>query len=186
MIFLEHNTTGDGLVTALQLAATLKQENKPLSELVKVMERYPQVLENVVVADRAGLAVSASVADAIHEAETELGDSGRILVRASGTEPLVRVMVEAADASAGPRRGGSRRRHRADRAWLMPDETGERAMSETRVEFTNGSLGAPELAAAFSAFPADVTFVDADGIVRYFSEYRIFSRPESCLGRARA
>ena len=97
VIFLEHNTTGDGLVTALQLAATLKKDGRPLSELVKVMERYPQVLENVVVADRAGLAVSASIADAIHEAERELGDSGRILVRASGTEPLVRVMVEAAD-----------------------------------------------------------------------------------------
>ena len=55
-------------------------------------------------------------------------------------------------------------------------------MGETRVEFVNGSLGAIELAAAFSAFPADVTFVDAEGLVRYFSEYRIFSRPESCLG----
>ncbi len=64
VIFLEHNTTGDGLVTALQLAATLKRDGRPLSELVKVMERYPQVLENVVVADRAGLAVSASIADA--------------------------------------------------------------------------------------------------------------------------
>jgi phosphoglucosamine mutase len=63
------------------------------------MERYPQVLENVHVSDRAGLAVSAAIADAVHAAEAELGEAGRVLVRASGTEPLVRVMVEAADES---------------------------------------------------------------------------------------
>jgi phosphoglucosamine mutase len=97
IIFLEHGTTGDGLVTAVQLARVMKREGKPLSELVRVMERYPQVLENVHVRDRAGLAVSAAIADAVHHAEAELGSSGRVLVRASGTEPLVRVMVEAAD-----------------------------------------------------------------------------------------
>jgi phosphoglucosamine mutase len=99
VIFLEHNTTGDGLVTALQLAHVMKSQGRPLSELVRIMERYPQVLENVHVSDRAGLAVSAAIADAVHAAEAELGEAGRVLVRASGTEPLVRVMVEAADES---------------------------------------------------------------------------------------
>jgi len=97
IIFLEHNTTGDGLVTALQLACSVKRERRPLSELVKVMTRYPQVMVNVPVADKTGLAVSAAIGDAIHRAEAELGDNGRVLVRASGTEPLVRVMAEAAD-----------------------------------------------------------------------------------------
>jgi phosphoglucosamine mutase len=95
IIFLDHNTTGDGLVTAIQLASIVKQEGRPLSELVTVMERYPQVLVNVPVADKAGVQASAAIAAAIHQAEAELGDSGRILVRASGTEPLVRVMAEA-------------------------------------------------------------------------------------------
>lgn len=98
IIFLEHNTTGDGLVTALQLASIVKRSGRPLSELVTVMTRYPQVLVNVPVADKAGLVTSAAVSEAIHAAESELGDSGRVLVRASGTEPLVRVMAEAADA----------------------------------------------------------------------------------------
>lgn len=97
VIFLEHNTTGDGLVTALQLAAVMKQRDLPLSELRKVMHRYPQVLQNVHVADKALLATSAVLAAAVEAAEEELGDDGRVLVRASGTEPLVRVMVEAAD-----------------------------------------------------------------------------------------
>jgi phosphoglucosamine mutase len=84
-------------VTALQLAAVMQETGKPLSELRCVMRRYPQVLVNVPVADKARLASSAAIADAIHAAEDELGDSGRVLVRPSGTEPLVRVMAEAAD-----------------------------------------------------------------------------------------
>ncbi|MDO8879288.1 MAG: phosphoglucosamine mutase [Coriobacteriia bacterium] len=97
VIFLDHATTGDGLVTALQLASTIKRTGRPLSELARVMTRYPQVLENVRVADRGMLSGSAAVADAVLAAETELGETGRVLVRSSGTEPLVRVMVEAAD-----------------------------------------------------------------------------------------
>lgn len=97
IIFLEHNTTGDGLVTALHLAAVMQETGLPLSELRRVMRRYPQVLVNVPVADRARLATSAAIADAIRDAEDELGDTGRVLVRPSGTEPLVRVMAEAAD-----------------------------------------------------------------------------------------
>ena len=97
VIFLEHNTTGDGLVTALQLAEAIRTTGKPLSELTQVMTRYPQVLVNVHVADKTRLVTSAAISAAIHAAEDALGDSGRVLVRASGTEPLVRVMAEAAD-----------------------------------------------------------------------------------------
>jgi phosphoglucosamine mutase len=98
IIFLEHNTTGDGLVTALHLAAVMKQTGKPVSELRQVMRRFPQVLVNVPVADKARLATSAVLTDAVREVEAELGESGRVLVRASGTEPLERVMAEASDA----------------------------------------------------------------------------------------
>lgn len=95
VIFLDHNTTGDGLVTALQLAAIMRETGKPLSELRRVMRHYPQVLVNVQVADRTRLGTDQGVLDAITDAERELGDRGRVLVRASGTEPLVRVMAEA-------------------------------------------------------------------------------------------
>jgi phosphoglucosamine mutase len=95
IIFMEQNTTGDGLVTALKLAGVMKATGKPLSELSAVMRRYPQVLRNVRVADKSLLATSAKLSDAIHDAEQALGDTGRVLVRASGTEPLVRVMAEA-------------------------------------------------------------------------------------------
>ncbi len=98
IIFLDHNTTGDGLVTALQLASVVKESGSALSELTRVMTRYPQVLVNVEVADKARLATSAAISSAVHAAEQELGDAGRVLVRASGTEPLVRVMAEAEEA----------------------------------------------------------------------------------------
>jgi phosphoglucosamine mutase len=97
IIFLEHNTTGDGLVTALQLASVMRQTGRTLSDLRTVMHRFPQVLVNVRVADKTRLGTNAAIALAVREIEAELGDSGRVLVRASGTEPLVRVMAEAAD-----------------------------------------------------------------------------------------
>jgi phosphoglucosamine mutase len=100
VIFMEHNTTGDGLITALQVAAAVKRSGRPLSELRGVMTRYPQVLVNVPVKDKGRLGASSAVAAAVHRAEEELGESGRVLVRASGTEPLVRVMAEAADGDA--------------------------------------------------------------------------------------
>jgi len=103
IIFLEHNTTGDGLVTALHLAAVMQETGLPLSELRRVMRRYPQVLVNVPVADKARLATSAAISEAIQAAEKELGDSGRVLVRPSGTEPLVRVMAEASDEASASR-----------------------------------------------------------------------------------
>lgn len=100
IIFLEHNTTGDGLTTALQIAAAIKRSGSPLSQLRTVMTRYPQVLVNVPVKDKGRLGASSAVATAISEAEEALGGSGRVLVRASGTEPLVRVMAEASEESA--------------------------------------------------------------------------------------
>lgn len=100
MILLDHNTTGDGLMTACQFIAAVIRSGKPVSEAVKVMERYPQALVNVRVRDKHALAGNEAVRREIEAVESELGDTGRVLVRTSGTEPLVRVMVEAADAGA--------------------------------------------------------------------------------------
>ncbi|ATY09422.1 phosphoglucosamine mutase [Amycolatopsis sp. AA4] len=90
-----HATTGDGLLTALRLMARMAATGKPLAELASVMNRLPQVLVNVPVADKAAVAGSAEVRDAVGEVEAELGEEGRVLLRPSGTEQLVRVMVEA-------------------------------------------------------------------------------------------
>ena len=88
-------TTGDGLLTALRLMSRVAETGKPLAELASVMRRLPQVLVNVRVADKAAVAGSPAVRDAVEAVEAELGDSGRVLLRPSGTEQLVRVMVEA-------------------------------------------------------------------------------------------
>ncbi|WP_409183467.1 phosphoglucosamine mutase [Amycolatopsis sp. VS8301801F10] len=90
-----HATTGDGLLTAMRLMARMAATGKPLAELAAVMNRLPQVLVNVPVADKAAVADSAEVRDAVGEVEAELGEEGRVLLRPSGTEQLVRVMVEA-------------------------------------------------------------------------------------------
>lgn len=95
MILLEHNSTGDGLMTAVQFLAAVKRSGKPLAEAVSVMERYPQVLINVRVADKEAAMHDAGVEAAVAAAEEAMGDSGRVLLRPSGTEPVVRVMVEA-------------------------------------------------------------------------------------------
>jgi phosphoglucosamine mutase len=93
VVLLEHASTGDGLLTALHLLAAVAASGSSLATLAGVVQRLPQVLVNVAVADRdAALEAMAAV---IAEVERELGDDGRVLVRASGTEPLVRVMVEA-------------------------------------------------------------------------------------------
>ncbi|MDJ0922934.1 MAG: phosphoglucosamine mutase [Acidimicrobiia bacterium] len=94
-IIFYRGTTGDGLRTAIRLAEVMAATGQPLTELRKVITEYPQVLHNVEVADKAKLADSVDVWGAVADAERSLGDDGRILVRASGTEPLVRVMVEA-------------------------------------------------------------------------------------------
>ena len=87
--------TGDGLLTALQLMSVMASSKKSLANLAEVMERFPQTLINIEDVDKSKLATSKALAIAISEYESKLGTSGRILVRASGTEPLVRVMVEA-------------------------------------------------------------------------------------------
>ncbi|ACU40362.1 phosphoglucosamine mutase [Actinosynnema pretiosum subsp. pretiosum] len=90
-----HATTGDGLLTALRLMARVASTGKPLADLAGVMRRLPQVLLNVVVSDKATVAAAPSVAEAVAAVTEELGDTGRVLLRPSGTEQLVRVMVEA-------------------------------------------------------------------------------------------
>lgn len=96
MIFLCHNSTGDGLVTACQFLSACVRHGRPVSETTSVMKRFPQELINVQVRDKAAALEDDVIAAAIRKSEEELGSSGRILVRPSGTEPLVRVMVEAA------------------------------------------------------------------------------------------
>lgn len=95
VIMRDHANTGDGLLTALQLLAEVKRSGQTLQELSHVMVRFPQVLINVKNVAKERLASSTAIADAVKAAETELSSNGRVLLRASGTEPLVRVMVEA-------------------------------------------------------------------------------------------
>jgi phosphoglucosamine mutase len=95
VIMSEFSTTGDGTLTALHLAAQIVAIGKPLSQLASVMTRFPQVLINVAGVDRTRTNLDHEVVQAVGNAESELGDLGRVLLRPSGTEPLVRVMVEA-------------------------------------------------------------------------------------------
>ncbi len=97
IIFLDHNTTGDGILTALQLLAVMKESGRPLEDLAKQMERIPQLMENVTVSDKSRVMDSPLLAKAIEEEEQKLNRTGRILVRPSGTEPLIRVMAEGRD-----------------------------------------------------------------------------------------
>ncbi len=97
VIMTEFATTGDGILTGLHLVAEIARTGKSLKELASVMTVFPQVMINVRGVDHQNLAKSAGVATAVTEAEAELGDTGRVLLRPSGTEPMVRVMVEAAD-----------------------------------------------------------------------------------------
>ncbi|WAH37432.1 phosphoglucosamine mutase [Alicyclobacillus dauci] len=94
IIFLDHTTTGDGILTAVQLVNVLVKTGKPLSELRKIMTRYPQILENVRVSDKHAWRDNEPIQAALAAGEAVLGNSGRVLVRESGTEPIVRVMVE--------------------------------------------------------------------------------------------
>ncbi|MBI3597161.1 MAG: phosphoglucosamine mutase [Nitrospirae bacterium] len=94
LIFLDYNTTGDGLITAVQVLALMKTTGKPLSELAKVMTNFPQVLVNVRVKERHDLSTLPKVKQQIEKLEKKLDGSGRLLVRYSGTEPVVRIMIE--------------------------------------------------------------------------------------------
>lgn len=95
IIFLDHSTTGDGMLSALQLVNIMKETGKPLSELAAEMTIFPQVLKNVAVTDKQKALDHPKIIEEINKVEEELGNLGRVLVRPSGTEPLVRVMVEA-------------------------------------------------------------------------------------------
>jgi phosphoglucosamine mutase len=97
IIMLDYNTTGDGILTALQLLQVVRETGATLQELAAQMEKLPQLLENVRVTDREKVMGSPELARVIREQEERLGGQGRILVRPSGTEPLVRVMVEGRD-----------------------------------------------------------------------------------------
>ncbi len=99
IIFLDYNTTGDGILTALQLVATVKEENKSLSELAQIMTSYPQVLVNARVTgpDKNAYLKDAEIMAEINRIEEKLAGEGRVLIRPSGTEPLVRVMLEGKD-----------------------------------------------------------------------------------------
>jgi len=99
VIFLDDNTTGDGLITALRLLAAVRKAGKPLHDLAAGMPVYPQLLRNVRVQSVAGWQDDAEIASAIRTAEERLKGVGRLVVRASGTEPLIRVMAEAKDAA---------------------------------------------------------------------------------------
>ncbi len=97
VIMSEHATTGDGLLTGLHIVAEMARQNKTMAELASIMTVYPQVLVNVRGVDRTRVATDEELQRSVEEVRAELGDTGRVLLRASGTEPLVRVMVEAAD-----------------------------------------------------------------------------------------
>jgi len=103
IIMLDHATTGDGMLTGLHLLAETARQGRPLAELASVMTRYPQVLINVPGVDKKRVTSSPALTDAVTAAVAELGDAGRVLVRPSGTEPAVRVMVEAEDAGQADR-----------------------------------------------------------------------------------
>ncbi|MEQ1627460.1 MAG: phosphoglucosamine mutase [Nitrospira sp.] len=93
-IFLDHNTTGDGLISALQMISLMKRTGKPLSELAQAMSAVPQILLNIKVKQKPKLESVPDIDRAIRESERRLNGSGRVLVRYSGTEPLLRIMVE--------------------------------------------------------------------------------------------
>ena len=97
LIFLKHNTTGDGILGALQLLVAMKKKERPLSEMTHIMEPFPQVLKNIRTEKKVAVDQLAGFSEKIAAMEKSLGTSGRILVRPSGTEPVIRVMVEGED-----------------------------------------------------------------------------------------
>lgn len=97
IVFMDYGTTGDGLLAGLQLLRIMRQTNKPISELARLLNPYPQVLLNVPVAEKKAFAEMPAIMQAVQTAEEALGSRGRVLLRYSGTEPLARVMVEGED-----------------------------------------------------------------------------------------
>jgi phosphoglucosamine mutase len=97
LIFMDHITTGDGILAALQVLAVMIKKQQPLSELACIMESYPQVLKNIRTREKIEVRQIPGFAGKVSQMEKKLGDTGRILVRPSGTEPVIRVMVEGRD-----------------------------------------------------------------------------------------
>ena len=95
VVFLDYNTTGDGLLTAIQLMHVMKATGKKLSELASEVTIYPQELVNIRVTNKNGVMDIPAVKEVIEQVEADMGGNGRILVRPSGTEPLLRIMAEA-------------------------------------------------------------------------------------------
>jgi phosphoglucosamine mutase len=95
IVFLDYNTTGDGLLSGIQLMSVMKETGKTLSELTSEIEEYPQKLVNIKVSDKNGAMDVPAIKAVIEEVEQEMSGDGRVLVRPSGTEPLLRVMAEA-------------------------------------------------------------------------------------------
>jgi phosphoglucosamine mutase len=100
ILMLDRTTTGDGLLTAVRLAAIARHTGRKVSELASVMRKYPQGQRAVKVSNKGGLQADGPIRDAVAKAEAGLEGKGRVFVRASGTEPVVRVMVEAAEQEA--------------------------------------------------------------------------------------
>jgi len=94
IIFYDHNTTGDGIITSLQLLALMKKTGRRLSDLASSMVRLPQILINVKIKEKADLDSIDAVSKKVKDVNKRLGDTGRLLIRYSGTEPLVRIMIE--------------------------------------------------------------------------------------------
>ena len=99
IIFLDHNTTGDGLLTGLQVLAIMRRKGRPLSELIADVERFPQVLINLRVSERQPIEQIPSVCEVVQRVEKDLDGRGRVVIRYSGTEPKARIMVEGEDES---------------------------------------------------------------------------------------
>jgi phosphoglucosamine mutase len=97
MLCLDRTTTGDAMISALQVLAVMQQTGKPLAELAAPMTKYPQVMENVRLAHKLDIDSSAPIQRAVHNAQTRLAGNGRVVLRPSGTEPVIRVMVEGRD-----------------------------------------------------------------------------------------
>jgi len=103
LLCLDRTTTGDGLVSALEVLAVMKRTGRPLAELVAGMPKFPQVMINVRVKERIDPSQSRVIRDAVRRVEEGLGATGRVVLRASGTEPMIRVMIEAADEAVASR-----------------------------------------------------------------------------------
>jgi phosphoglucosamine mutase len=97
VLYLDHTTTGDGLITALAILAVMRSRDQPLSKLAQVMQKFPQVLINIPVREKRDLDEMASVQSAVQRVEQALGGRGRVYIRYSGTEALARVIVEGQD-----------------------------------------------------------------------------------------